>query len=494
MLRKIEKAQFTYASSKDDGHFKQMGQYFTDIEIAQYMASLAPLPTKKDVKILDAGAGAGILTAALIERLTEASPSKITAVLYEIDSSVIPVLKNSMDLAAEYCESKGIAFSYEIRNKDFVLERPDIKNERYDYSSINPPYFKYSAKDSVYSDATQDLFKGNPNIYASFLAIVINSLGPDGHAIAITPRSFANGLYFKDFRRFLVSNSCLQEVHVFKSRNMVFKKKSVLQENVICHFSKADQNERIKIHISKCSMDIFEADELTYDKDLIICSRQHHNIIRIPDTKSQGKILETVNSWTHSFEEAGFTISTGPVVAHRTRKFITTPNDNNGSVRLIKMHNIRPMQATWTGEHKKDARFKLTEGHAKHTSTDSLSIVLRRFTSKDEKKRLVAGISHPQNNDRGIVAYDNHINVVRDKKGELDNNLACGLCALFNSSFMDEYFRAISGNTQVNATEVRLMKLPSRDKIIKIGEKISQHKDFEQSTIDQAVQAVLFTS
>ena len=68
---------------------------------------------------------------------------------------------------------------------------------------------------------------------------------------------------------------------------------------------------------------------------------------------------------------------------------------------------------------------------------------------------------------------------------------AFGLAALFNSSFMDRYFRSISGNTQVNATEIRLLKLPIRDQIISIGKEVQRAKGYEQSTVDEIVQSAL---
>ena len=49
---------------------KRYGQFFTSKETASFMAGLFVLPSnKQSLKILDAGAGSGILSVALIEKL-----------------------------------------------------------------------------------------------------------------------------------------------------------------------------------------------------------------------------------------------------------------------------------------------------------------------------------------------------------------------------------------------------------------------------------------
>jgi hypothetical protein len=57
-------------------------------------------------------------------------------------------------------------------------------------------------------------------------------------------------------------------------------------------------------------------------------------------------------------------------------------------------------------------------------------------------------------------------------KGTLSYEEAIGVAALLNSSLVDRYFRIISGNTQVSATELRKLPLPPRPRIIRIGERV----------------------
>ena len=56
---------------------------------------------------------------------------------------------------------------------------------------------------------------------------------------------------------------------------------------------------------------------------------------------------------------------------------------------------------------------------------------------------------------------------------------------------MDICFRCISGNTQVNATDIRTMKFPTRKQIISIGKKVNKLNYFDINEIDLIVNAIL---
>lgn len=489
MIENTAAAQSLFLSSRPGEARRELGQYYTGDKTASYMASMLQPLHADEVRILDAGAGSGILTVAATLRCLEFGNRVIHAVLYELDEHALPHLQETMESLAGVCFEHGGHFTYEIRHRDFVLDRPDRDEAPFDVSLINPPYFKYNSRTSPYAGATADLYKGNPNIYASFTAVVTATMSVDGQMVVIIPRSFANGLYFKGFRRYLNRAMSLKKIHIFRARNKVFKEHDVLQENVICAYRREAQSETIDICTSEGQEDLGSVSTSTYPTSLIIDTSSDHEIIRIPESREDARIIEAVEQWESSFQGNGYFISTGPVVEHRVRAFITSSQNHQGSVPLFRMHNVRAFTVSWSGEHKKDVRFCLVEGHEKHTSDNKPYVILKRFSSKDEKRRLVAGVSNPDEIGGKLIALENHLNYIGVENGNFDLFEAYGLAALMNSTLLDKYFRCLSGNTQVNATEIRMLKLPLRSTICKIGEAFLDRQCTDQGSIDNIVDA-----
>lgn len=492
----IEQTQGNFLSQKSSNERKKLGQYFTGAITADYMSSLLLEPKNKStVRILDPGAGNGILAATAALRLFSMGHNHVHAVLYELDSAAIPHIHQSLSLVCEKFSNNYGLFTFEVCNEDFVLSRPDQKPEiePFDVAVINPPYFKYGAKNSPYAKAATDLYRGDPNIYASFMAVVMAALAPSGQMISITPRSFTNGLYFKWFRKFLLRESAINLIHIFRDRNKVFKNKdsNVLQENVICRFVKGQRNNEVIVRTSDGNEGIYDAAEARYDFSLIVDPSNDEEIIRIPESSHDARILKQAEMLESTFTEAGYLISTGRVVEHRTRSFITSENGTKSTVPLYRPHNVTPLTAKWDGSHKKDVSFTLDDEHDKHTIPDDTYVLLKRFSSKDEKRRLVSGVHFP-NSKNQVIGFGNKTNYIRLSHGEtLTAAEAYGLAAVFNSTFMDRYFRCISGNTQVNSTEIRVMRFPSRSQVQEIGKQMKAMPAMTGGEIDLIVNQTL---
>ncbi len=487
--------QNNFIASKSMDERKSLGQFFTGTTVSDYMASLVNKPKSKIVRILDAGAGTGILTASTALRCLDLGCKTVHAVLYELDNEAIPNLEQTLKIIQNIFSQQRGRFSFEILCEDFVLARPDKDEsiQAFDISVINPPYFKYSAKDSLYAKAATDLYHGDPNIYASFLAIVIASMNKNGQMITITPRSFTNGLYFKGFRSYLLNHSSLSLIHIFKHRNKVFRSadSAVLQENIICRFIKGGESKSVTVRSSDCDSTINNTNEKQYPLGLIIDFSNDLSMIRIPESAYEANILRQAETFATTFESAGYFISTGRVVEHRTRNYITEKTNTLNSVPLYRPHNVIPLTTTWTGHHKKDVSFILDNGHEKHLIENGTFVLLKRFSSKDEKRRLVSSVHLESDHDCELIGIGNKINYIGVKDRKLTKIEAYGLSAIFNSSFMDRYFRCISGNTQVNATEIRVMKFPTRKQVKEIGKQAQKLRTIETGKIDLIVNPVL---
>jgi adenine-specific DNA-methyltransferase len=119
-------------------------------------------------------------------------------------------------------------------------------------------------------------------------------------------------------------------------------------------------------------------------------------------------------------------------------------------------------------------------------------VLTKRFTSKEERRRVVACIYDPEQVGAQQVGFENHLNYIHANGKGLDMILAKGLWAFLDSSALDLYFRQFNGHTQVNATDLRNVRFPTADQLRNIGSQIeSEH--LEQNDIDRIVTRELTT-
>lgn len=113
-----------YIQSMPKDTRKSYGQFFTSKTTAQFMAGLFCVPCKDEIKILDPGAGSGILSAAVIEHINRYFPSikAIEMTCYETNNDIIPLLEANM--AFLRCSSK-IELTTNVVRDNYILSQSD---------------------------------------------------------------------------------------------------------------------------------------------------------------------------------------------------------------------------------------------------------------------------------------------------------------------------------------------------------------------------------
>ena len=112
---------------------------------------------------------------------------------------------------------------------------------------------------------------------------------------------------------------------------------------------------------------------------------------------------------------------------------------------------------------------------------------MKRFTSKEEKRRIVAGVVLPETFDATMLGFENHLNVFHRKKQGLPEALARGLAVYLNSSVVDFWFRRFSGHTQVNVADLKKMRFPDRNRLESIGRWAKSVENPTQEQIDDLI-------
>ncbi len=484
-------------------HKKTRGQFFTPPEIARFMGSLA-CSTKDKIKILDPGCGTGILTCALVESLVERNRNleQIELVAYETDDELITFSSESLNYLSKWLLSRGIKFKSVLTVSDFILEnketliRQSPQVEHFDYVISNPPYFKLSKEDQR-AIIGRRIVSGQPNIYSVFLAVASKLLVSDGELIFITPRSFASGDYFRAFREFFFANATIKHIHLFHSRKEAFSRENILQETMIMVATpkqKKDEEARVVISSSYGMKDLCKRKTREYKHEEIIDLNSKEKILHIPVNEYEEKVINLFKSWDGNLHQYDIKISTGPVVAFRTKKYIYETNQVNKILltSLFWLHNVRKMKIEWPiFRENKSQYIKIGRETQSILIPNKNYIFLRRFSSKDDKSRLIASPYFFDFTQENYIGVENKLNYIYRSNGHLDRDEVLGLSALLNSNLFDTYFRTFNGNVNVSATELRAMPLPPLEVIKNIGRDILIRNNFSESHINELVEEYL---
>ncbi len=214
-----------------------------------------------------------------------------------------------------------------------------------------------------------------------------------------------------------------------------------------------------------------------------------------PRTKVSGSgaeedVINIFRNWNHRLRDYGIEISTGPVVAFRARKFIRERFENGKVVLapLYWLHNVIKMSIEWP-VHKigKGQYIEICDASEPVLIPNRNYVLLRRFSAKDDKSRLIAAPYFVNPNEPDYIGVENKLNYIYRPKGELERSEAVGLAALLNSKLFDTYFRTFNGNVNVSATELREIPLPPLETIKEIGNRIIQDNDFAESKVGATV-------
>jgi len=467
-------SSFVNGSSKADR--KKYGQFFTAQSSAKFMASLFSIPAKDSIRILDAGAGSGILSVALVERLrNEGFSGAIRLVCYETDSSIIPLLKSNLDELASACN-----IEYELRAENYILSQPfsaaglfDGEGE-YDLVIGNPPYKKIP-KDTKECRHMSDVCYGAPNLYFLFMSMGISNLKQEGELVYIIPRSWTSGAYFARFRQYLLSLCVITDIHLFESRDKVFDGESVLQETMIIKVKKSQRRpQRINVTYTATS-DFSDIRSFSSDYDTIVRPNGYICLVTSP---SEADTLQRINRFPSSLPLDGLPMKTGVIVDFRTKEVLRDEGNEANSYPLFYSHHIRDGKVQWPIGAENEF---ICTTHLGYLQENTYYLFVKRFTSKEENRRLQCGIYIP-NDSYKYISTQNKVNYIRCSSAEE----AYGLYVLLNSTLYDNYYRILNGSTQVNSTEVNSMPVPTRDVISRMGSEL-MGKDLSVSNCNEII-------
>lgn len=452
------------------------------------MASLFPA-ANGNCRLLDAGAGIGSLSAAFLEKWNSGGFQfhHVELDAFEIDDALLPHLARTLTKF-----SNNTAFVSTIRKDDFIHTASNwlsgslfaVPLPRYTHVILNPPYKKINSA-SAHRLALRRVGIETVNLYSAFVALGVALAAQGGQIVAIIPRSFCNGPYYRPFRDFILERTAIRHMHLFESRSKAFKDDEVLQENIIIRLERGGQQGPVTVSTS--TDDTFSdlaVHEYPFDRIVLPDGPEPERFIHVP-TSPEKNAIELSPAIHYTLADLGLKVSTGPIVDFRLKEYLRDMPEA-GSVPLLYPGHFIDSRATWPiAGLKKPNAIQRNSDTEKWLYPNGFYCVVRRFSSKEEKRRIMASVVDPSAFDNApMLGFENHLNLFHENKRGLPKALAHGLAMFLNTTAVDENFRRFNGHTQVNATDLKMMKYPNRDALIKLGEWAMHRGELTQAMID----------
>lgn len=376
------------------------------------------MPLPETISSLDAGAGSGALTAALVRRVChKRGPTRrIHVTAFEIDPALAQPLAQCMAECQRMCKAADVQFTADVQHTDFISAAVQIVRRElfaaalppFNVALANPPYRK------IRSDSTHRLLLRSAgietsNLYAGFLALIMRLLAPNGQLGSITPRSFCNSPYFRPFRTELLTSMTLQRLHTFVSRATVFRHDDVLQETVIMHAVKSAQP-RATIWVSRSNgLAGHPLYEQALPSDTVICATGADRRIHIPEHEDILRAQGQCQRLPATLADLGLAVSTGRVVDFRARPWLRAEL-GEATVPLIYPPNLHYGVIQWPNvSMRKPQVIQRCAETANLLIPSAVYVVVKRFTAKEERRRLVVALYEPWRIPAESVGFENHI-------------------------------------------------------------------------------------
>lgn len=485
MTTDIERARLRLSRDTAAEKKSAFGQFLTPERTAAFMAGLFP-PSKGVCRLLDPGAGIGSLSAAFLERWRSGDLAfqRVDVEAFELDVTL------HAHLAETLSKYKGESVGVTISGADFIHAATDALAgglfatalPRYTHAILNPPYKKIGSE-STDRLALRRVGIEAVNLYSAFVALTIALVAPGGQIVAIIPRSFCNGPYYRPFRDFILERAAIRHIHLFESRTKAFKDDAVLQENVVIHLERGGVQGPVTVSTS--TDDTF-TDLVTHEHPFgrIVLPDDPGRFIHVP-TSPDKNAIERSAFIRFTLGDLGLEVSTGPVVDFRLKEHLRDMPGPSTVPLLYPGHFLHGRTVWPIEEMKKPNAIERNGDTEKWLYPSGYYCVVRRFSSKEERRRVVASVVEPAVlGDVSALGFENHLNVFHVRRRGLPQALAYGLAVFLNTTAVDEAFRRFNGHTQVNATDLRLMKYPDRETLIQMGEWAMRQEDLTQGLID----------
>ena len=202
----------------------------------------------------------------------------------------------------------------------------------------------------------------------------------------------------------------------------------------------------------------------------------------LPTNEGETSVLHKFGTMRQTLSGIGLRMKTGLVVDFRSRDFLRD-EPTTDTIPLIYSCHIKDGRVRFPQG--KEGEY-LLRGRAGFMQPNRNYLFVKRFTAKEEHRRLQCGI-YLSRYQPGYseISSQNKVNFIDSAEHGMSECLVYGLYVMFNSTLYDTYYRILNGSTQVNATEINAMPVPPISDIMDMGKQLLASRDLSERQCDE---------
>lgn len=386
-----------YLRSRPKEERSPIGQFITPRKLRE--ALVREMQLESGMRVLDPGVGTGEFLATCSE-----FADNLTLEGWDIDHKASEVAK----LLVPDAKIRVLSALEQDWSEDF------------DVVIGNPPYFEMQKLESGLRSKFQDVIGGRPNIFSLFFMVGLGALKRGGRLGYVVPPSMNNGAFFAKLRKYISETSSIEFLKVFDNSKLFVDAQTAVQLIVL---KKGEPSEKFILDLGK-----------------------------LGKTGVERKIfVESPKDYAQEFENRstlwnlGYEANTGTLVWNQHKEDLRTSLEKN-CVPLIWAHNITEVR-----------EIQINEGHPKkpqYVKSSSFltgpAIIVNRITGGVGQGSLRCAIVP----DGMKFLGENHVNVIRKRKGFKQAVDWDQLLDLLRSPGINSRIQKLTGNTQISCVEL----------------------------------------